>query len=203
LALAGGAAVRTIINSRRRAPRAWAISGLAVLCGAALAFDVGHVIWAWREDTRTAAARYITAEVPPGAKIIAEAIPPDVDGPPLWPTKRALERLVTYYRVTGGGSPGRYTYQFRHPGYPFGHPTYEIYLVAELGDFGDAPTRARAVLALADDRDFYAEQATPYGAPLAPWSEKYKKFLNTKGVLIKEFSGSGRPGPTVKIYRLN
>jgi hypothetical protein len=203
LAVAAGAAVQTIIDSRRRALRVWAIWGLVVLCSAALALDVGHVIWAWREDTRTAAARYVAAAVPPGVKIITEAVPPDVDGPPLWPTKRALERLVKYYRVTGGGSPGRYTYQLRQPKYPFGHPTYEIYPVAELGDFGNAPTPAYAVLALADDRDFYAEQATPYGAPLAPWHEEYSEFLSARGVLIKEFSGSDRPGPTVKIYRLN
>ncbi len=203
LALAAGAGVSMILNFRRRALRVWATWGLAGLWGAALALDVGHVIWAWREDARTAAARYVAAEVPPGAKIIAEAVPPDVDGPPLWPTKRALERLVKYYRVAGGGSPGRHTYQLRQLKYPFGHPTYEIYLVAELGDFGDAPTPAYAVLALADDRDFYAEQVTPYGVPLEPWHEEYSEFLSTRGVLVKEFSGSGRPGPTVKIYRLN
>ncbi len=203
LALAAGAAFQAVISSRRRALRLWAASGLGVLVGAALALDVGHVIWAWREDTRTAAARYVAAEVPAGAKIITEAIPPDVDGPPLWPTKGALERLVTYHRVTGGGSPGRYTYQLRQPKYPFGRATYEIYLVAELGDLENAPTPTYAVLALPDDRDFYAEQATPYGAPLAPWYDKYEDFLTAKGFLIKELPGNGRPGPTVKIYRIS
>jgi hypothetical protein len=72
-----------------------------------------------------------------------------------------------------------------------------------LGDFTNAPRPAYALRTLPDDRDFYAEQAKPYGITLAPWADEYSRFLRSNGCFVKRFRGIGRPGPTVEIYRLN
>ncbi len=203
LAIAAAAAAAGAANLKKRIYKTIATVTLAVLFGAALAVDVSHVAWAWREDTRTAAAKWVAAEIPPETAVIVETLPPDVDGPPLRSSKPALERLLKYYRVTGGGSPGRYAYQLKNPNYPFGLKTYDTYLVAELRDFTNPPRPAYALRTLPDDRDFYAEQAKPYGITLAPWADEYSRFLRGNGYFVKRFRGADRPGPTVEIYRLN
>jgi len=203
LAIAAGAGAADVVNFKKRIIKIPATIGLALLFGATLAMDVGHVVWAWREDTRTAAAAWLEAEIPANAALVVETLPPDVEGPPLWPSRPALERLVAYYRAAGGGSPGRYGYQLKTPDYPFGHRTYDTYLVSELDDFKSVPAPGYALSTEADDGDFYAEQAKPYGIPLAPWAEEYARFLRKNGYPIKKFPGAGRPGPTIEIYRLN
>ena len=203
LAVAAGAAVADAASLKKQTYKTIATVIVAGFFGIALALDIGHVAWAWREDTRTAAAKWVTAGIPPGTAVVVETLPPDVESPPLWPSKPALARLVRYYRVAGGGSPGRYAYQLKNPGYPFGHETYDTFLVAELGDLTKTPRPAYAILTIPDDRDFYAEQAKAYGAPLAPWADEYPAFVRREGRLVKRFRGAGRPGPTVDIYRLN
>lgn len=202
LAIAAGAAVADAANIKKRTYQTIATVIVAVFFVIALALDIGHVAWAWREDTRTAAAKWFAAEIPSETAVIVETLPPDADGPPLWPSKPALERLIKYSRVTGGGSPGRYGYQLKNPNYPFGLKTFDTYLVAELGDLTNAPRPAYALRTLPDDRDFYAEQAKPYGIPLTPWADEYSRFLLGNGRLVKRFPGAGRPGPTVEIYTL-
>lgn len=198
LAVAAGAALADVANySSKRTYRVFAF-----VFTVALAFVIGHIVWAWREDTRTAAARWLDANVPPGTAVIIETLPPDVDGPPLWPSKAAIERLLGYYAATGGGSPGRYGYFLKNPHYPFGLKTCDTYIVADMGDYDNAPRPAYAVLTMPDDRDFYAEQGKPYDIGLTTWGEKYALFLNIEGRLVKSFSGFGRPGPTVEIYAL-
>lgn len=203
LAVAAGAAAFDVAGFKKRFLRTVAIAGFAILPAFALAMDVIHVAWAWREDTRTAAAKWVTAGIPPGTAVVVETLPPDVESPPLWPSKSALETLVRYYRVAGGGSPGKYAYQLKNPSYPFGHRTYDTLLVAELGDLNKTPRPAYALLTIPDDRDFYAEQAKAYGVPLVPWADEYPAFVRREGRLVKRFRGAGRPGPTVDIYRLN
>jgi hypothetical protein len=203
LAVAAGWAVHAFGENPDRRLRIPAVAGTAVLLAAALLLNVGHVAWAWREDTRTEAAKYVETEVPAGAAIILESLPPDVDGPPLWPAKAALTRLTKYYRDAGVGSPGRFGYFLKSPGYPFGHKTYDVFLVAELGDLANVPRPSYAVRVVPDDADYFAEQGKPYGTPLAPWENKYKEFLNENGLLIMEFPGAGRPGPTVELYKVN
>ena len=203
LAVAAGWAAHAFAECPNRRLNILTAAAAVVLLASALALDIGHVTWAWREDSRTTAAKYIEAEVPPGTALILESLPPDVDSPPLWPTEAALARLTKYYRDAGIGSPGRFGYFLKSPDYPFGHKTYNVFLVAELGDFANAPRPSYAVRVLPDDVDFFAEQGKPYGAPLAPWDEKYDEFLHSSGRRVKEFPGAGRPGPTVELYRLN
>ncbi len=202
LAVAASAAVAATADLKKRIYKTVAIVIVTLCFGITLAADVGHVAWAWREDARTSAAKWFAARVPSGTAVIIETLPPDVDGPPLWPSKRALERLIKYYRSTGGGSPGRYGYLLKNPNYPFGRPTYDAYVVSELGDLTNAPGPAYAVRTLHDDRDFYAEQAKPYGVALAPWNADYSNSLRHDGRCAKRFPGAGRPGPTVEIYAL-
>jgi hypothetical protein len=202
LAVAAGAAAGDVASFNKRIYKTVAIAIITVLFGITLAVDIGHVAWAWREDTRTAAARWLAAEIPSETTVIVETLPPDADGPPLWPSKPALKRLIGYYLVTGGGSPGRYGYHLKNPNYPFGIKTFDAHLVAELGDFKNTPRPAYAVRTLPDDRDFYAEQAKPYGIALTPWAGEYSRFLLGNGRLVKRFPGARRPGPTVEIYAL-
>jgi hypothetical protein len=202
LAIAAGAAAADAANLKKRIYKTIATVLVTFCLGIALAADAGHVAWAWREDTRTAAAKWVAAEIPSETPVIVETLPPDVDGPPLWPSKPALERLIIYYRVTGGGSPGRYGYQLKKPNYPFGRETVDTYLVKELGDFTSILRPAYALRTLPDDRDFYAEQAKPYGIALTPWADEYSRFLRRNGRLVKSFPGAGCPGPTVEIYTL-
>jgi hypothetical protein len=203
LAVAAGWAVHAFAEQTDRRLRIPAVAAAAALLLAALSFDVAHVAWAWREDTRTAAAKNIETEVPAGAVIIVESLPPDVDGPPLWPAKASLARLAKYYRCAGVGSPGRFGYFLKSPDYPFGHKTYDVFLAAELGDFADAPRPSYAVRVVPDDVDYFAEQGKPRGTPLTPWEDEYGNFLKEEGSLIKASPGDGRPGPTVELYELN
>jgi hypothetical protein len=203
LAVGAGWAVGALAGQAGRRVRITAVAASAVVLAAALALDVGHVAWAWREDSRTSAANYVEAEIPPGSTLILESLPPDVDGPPLWPSKAALSHLIKYYREAGNGSPGRFGYFLKSSGYPFGHRTYNVLLVPEIGDFAEAPRPSYAVRVVPDDADYFAEQGKPPGAAFAPWDEKYREFLDEQGLLIKELSGAGRPGPTVEIYELN
>jgi hypothetical protein len=203
LAVAAGAVAASAADFKTRFLRVITATVIAVLICAALATDVAHVAWSWRKDTRSAAAEWIAANIPAGATVIVETLPPDVESPPLWPSQKALARLIKYYRDAGGGSPGRYSYQLKNPSYPFGRKTYDTRLAAEFDDLADAPAPAYAVLALPDDRDFFAEQAKPYGVTLTPRAEEYSRFLKLKGRVVKRFGGGRRPGPTVEIYRLN
>ena len=203
LAVAAGWAVQKGAERTNRRFRIAALAAAALLLGAALSLDVTHLAWAWREDTRTGAARYVEANVGAGTPIIVESLPPDVDGPPLWPTKASLARLSEYYRDAGVGSPGRFGYFLKSPDYPFGHKTYDVYLVTELDSLADAPRPSYAVRVRPDDADYFAEQGKPYGTPLAPWENEYGKFLKEEGSPLKVFPGDGRPGPTVELYELN
>jgi hypothetical protein len=128
-----------------------------------------------------------------------ETLPPDVDGVPLYPTRESLIRLAKYYRETGGGSPGRYAFLAKSPDYPFGHRVYEAYLAEEWLP-SEEPRMEVAVRVVPDDRDFFAEQAKPYGTTLTPWGEEYAAFLADHGDLRLVIAGQGRPGPTVEIY---
>ena len=202
LAVAAGWAAHALTEHANRHLKIVAVSVVAVLLAAALSLDVGHVAWAWQEDTRTAAAQYIEAEIPLGSAVIIESLPPDVDGPPLWPMTTSLKRLIKYYREAGGGSPGRFGYFLKSPGYPFGHKAYDVYLVAEFDDFADAPRPSYAIRVLPDDADYFAEQGKPYGTSLAPWDKEYREYLKEHGSPVKTFPGAGRPGPTVELYRL-
>jgi hypothetical protein len=203
LAIAAGAATANIADFKTDFFRVITTIVVAVLFGATLAGDVAHVAWSWRKDARSAAAEWFAANIPAGTTVIVEALPPDVEGPPLWPSKKALAGIIKYYRDAGGGSPGRYAYQLKNKDYPFGRNTYDTRLVAELDDLTAAPTPAYAVLAVPDDRDVYAEQAKPYGVALSPRADEYSQFLKSHGSLVKRFTGGRRPGPTVEIYRLN
>jgi hypothetical protein len=203
LAVAAGWAIHAFVRSRNRGWKISAVAAAAFLLAAALTFDVSHIAWAWREDSRTSAAKYVEAAIPSGAALILESLPPDVDGPPVWPTRKALLRVAEYYRAAGIGSPGRFGYFLKNPRYPFGHRTYDVFLVAEAADFEGVPRAAYAVRVLPDDADFFAEQGKPYGATLAPWAGKYDHFLKANARLVKKFPGGGRPGPTVELYELN
>ncbi len=203
LAIAAGAAAASVGGFKTKSFRTIAAIVAALLFGTTLATDIAHVAWAWREDTRSAAAEWVAANIPAGTTVIVEALPPDVEDPPLWPSKKALARLIKFYRVSGGGSPGRYSYQLKNPNYPFGRKTYDTRLVAEFDDLAGAPAAAYAFLTIPDDRDFYAEQAKPYGVPLSARAYEYSQFLKSNGRIVKRFGGGGRPGPTVEIYRLN
>jgi hypothetical protein len=198
LAVAAGAFFvdATNYNTKR------AYGGFGILFSVALAIVISHVVWAWRDDTRTAAARWLDTEVASDTPVIIETLPPDADGPPLWPSKAAIERLLAYYAATGGGSPGRYGYFLKNPNYPFGLKTHDVYVVAGMGDYDNAPRPAYAVLTMPDDRDFFAEQGKPYDIELTTWGEEYRLFLNIEGRLVRSFPGRRRPGPTVEIYYL-
>jgi hypothetical protein len=178
------------------------IAAATALLAAQLAFDVGHLVRAWREDSRTSAAEYVEAELPAGTTLIVESLPPDADGPPLWPTKGALARLIDYYEEIGAGSPGRFGYFLKSPDYPYGHRPYNTFLVAEFDDLSTAPRPSYAIRVLPDDADYFAEQGEPYGAPLTLWDDRYREFLRAKGRRAKVFPGAGRPGPTVEVYRI-
>ncbi len=203
LAVAAGAAVASTADFKTRFLRVIKATVIAVLICATLAADVAHVVWSWRKDTRSAAAEWVAANIPAETTVIVEALPPDVEDPPLWPSKKALARIIKYYREAGGGSPGRYSYQLKNANYPFGRKTYDTRLVAELDNLGSAPTPAYALLTEPDDRDYYAEQAKPYGGELSPRGDEYSLFLTLNARLVKRFGGGQRPGPTVEIYRLN
>ncbi|MGD8718757.1 MAG: glycosyltransferase family 39 protein [Candidatus Zixiibacteriota bacterium] len=201
LAVAAGAFAADVASWTRPVWRRLAFGLVALLITLSAAGAVGHVTWAWRTDTRTEAFRYFKRNVPAGTPVILESLPPDVDGPPLWPDRASLERLIKYYRLLGGGSPGRYAYQLKNPRYPFGRTTYETYLFCETGGTGAIPT-GYAVRVVPDDRGFFAEQGKPYGTPLAPWADEYDAFLRERGHLVHNIPGAGRPGPTVEIYEL-
>jgi hypothetical protein len=203
LAVAAGWAVGAWAESSRRRFKILATAAVAVLLAAQLALDVGHLAWAWREDSRTSAAEYVEAEVPAGTTLIVEFLPPDADGPPLWPTKDALARLIDYYEEIGAGSPGRFGYFLRSPAYPFGHRTHNTFLVAEFNDLSTAPRPSYALRVIPDDADYFAEQGEPYGAPLTLWGDGYREFLRARGRRAEVFPGAGRPGPTVEVYRIN
>jgi hypothetical protein len=203
LAVAIGWAAGALAGQADRRVRITAVAAAAVLLAAALALDVGHVAWAWREDSRTSAAEYVEAEIPAGSTLILESLPPDVEGPPLWPSKAALSHLIKNYRAAGAGSPGRFGYFLKSNAYPFGHRTYNVFLVPEIIDIANAPRPSYAVRVVPDDADYFAEQGKAPGTAVALWDREYREFLDEQGLLTKEFSGARRPGPTIKIYELN
>jgi hypothetical protein len=199
LAWAVGAAVHATASPERRRGRLTAATAWTAVGAVAFGAAVGHLPGAWRTDTRTTAAEYFVASVPEGTRVLVETLPPDVDGVPLYPTRESLIRLAKYYRETGGGSPGRYAFLAKSPDYPFGHRVYEAYLAEEWLP-SEEPRMEVAVRVVPDDRDFFAEQAKPYGTTLTPWGEEYAAFLADHGDLRLVIAGQGRPGPTVEIY---
>lgn len=203
LAVAAGWTVQSLTEYADRRLKIGAAVVAAAVLVAALSFNIGHVAWAWRQDSRTSAAEYVEAKIPRGSTVILESLPPDVDGPPLWPTKASLPRLIKYYRDAGAGSPGRFGYFLKNDGYPFGRETYNVFLVGEFEDFANAPRPSYAVRVVPDDTDYFAEQGKPSGTALAPWENEYGEFLKEKGSLIREFVGAGRPGPSVELYKVN
>ncbi len=202
-ALAAGAMTEVAFRNRGAGFRRRLVAvAVTLLFAAALTQDVTHIAWSWRKDARTAAAAYVETHVPAGSVLVLENVYPDTEGPPLWPERETLARLVKFYRLKGGGSPGKYAYFLKSPAYPFGRRVYKIFLVLATQDFAAVPRPAYALRTRADDRDYYAEQAKSFGVPLAPWEGRYDEFLTREGRALKIFSGAGRPGPTVEIYKL-
>lgn len=177
-----------------------------LLAGAAFAaafgLDISHITRSFREDTRSEAASYFERAVAADAAVLIESLPPDVESPSLWGNRASLARTLAYYRKAESGSPGRLGYFLKAPAYPYGHRTFDLYLVPAIDDYGAIPRPAFAVRVIPDDPDYFAEQAKPYGTKLARWDTKYREFLQRNAVLVKGISGRGRPGPTIEIWRL-
>jgi hypothetical protein len=163
--------------------------------------DVKLITWENREDSRTSSLKYVEETIPTGASILAEAVEPDVTSPPVWPNRESLERIGKYRRVEGLGGGERIARLLADPTYPFGEPTYDVYLV-EMHDDLDALDVEYAVRCIPEDVRFFAEQAKPPGTSLNAWDERYARFLRERGELLATFSGVGRPGPTVEIYEI-
>jgi hypothetical protein len=161
--------------------------------------DIKLIAWENREDSRTSAFVYIKDTILIGSVILAEAVEPDVTSPYIWPNRKSLERIGKYRREKGLGGGERVARLLADPTYPFGEPTYDVYLVEMYNDL-EAFDAGYAVRCVPDDERFYAEQGEPPGTRLNEWDERYARFLRESGELIATFSGTGRPGPTVEIY---
>ncbi len=165
-----------------------------------LVTDVKHIVWSYREDSRTVALEYIEDTIPKGSAILTEAIEPDITGPMLWPNRESLERILGQEREAGKMSGGRYGYLLKDTEYPYGKLVYDIYLT----EFGipDPGEIDYAILTEPDDERFYAEQTKYPGTVLTSWDSEYRAYLEEHGRLIDTFSGEDRPGPTVHIYEI-
>jgi hypothetical protein len=163
--------------------------------------DVKLIGWEYREDSRTSSLRYVEDTIPTGASILTEAVEPDVTSPSVWPNRKSLERIGKYRRVEGPGGGERIARLLADPAYPFGEPTYDVRLV-EMRDDLDTLDVEYAIRCVPDDVRFFAEQAKPPGTSLNGWDERYGQFLRERGELLATFSGTGRPGPTVEIYKI-
>ncbi len=163
--------------------------------------DVKLVARENRGDSRTLALAYIEDTIPTGASILTEAVEPDVTSPYIWPNRKSLERTGKYRRIEGLGGGERIARLLADPAYPFGEPTYDVYLV-EMQDDLDTLDVEYAIRCVPDDVRFFAEQAKPPGTSLNEWDERYARFLRERGKLLATISGAGRPGPTVEIYRI-
>lgn len=163
--------------------------------------DVKLIGWEYREDSRTSSLRYVEDTIPTGASILTEAVEPDVTSPYIWSNRKSLERIGKYRRVEGLGGGERIARLLADPAYPFGEPTYDVCLV-EMRDDLDTLDVEYAIRCVPDDVRFFAEQAKPPGTSLNGWDERYGQFLRERGELLATFSGTGRPGPTVEIYRV-
>ena len=197
-----GAAVdavgRSAVIFRRVA--ASAVFTIVFLIAAGVA--IYNVAFAAQTDTRTIALRYIETHIPAETRILTEAVTPDVDGPPVWLNRAAATRLLTYYETARTGSPGRWGYFLKTAAYPYGHKTYDVYLLRQLPDERRMPRPAYAIWVKPDDPAYFAEQGLPYGAATATWGRRYTAFLQRYGHPVYVVSGKGRPGPAVELYYL-
>jgi|GEM_PF-1314850 len=163
--------------------------------------DVKLVAWENREDSRTSSLKYVEDTIPTGTSILTEAVAPDVTSPSVWPNRESLERIGKYRRAEGLGGGERIVRLLADPAYPFGEPTYDVYLV-EMHDDLDTLDVEYAIRCIPDDSRFFAEQAKSPGTSLNAWDERYARFLRERGEVLATFSGTGRPGPTVEIYEI-
>ncbi|MCP4229565.1 MAG: hypothetical protein GY771_05395 [bacterium] len=172
----------------------------AIFLFTVLVADVRHIVWSYREDSRTVALKYIEETIPENSAILTEAIEPDITGPQIWPNRTSLERILKQERIAGKMSGGRYGYLLKDGEYPYENTVYDIHLT----EFGipEPDEIDYAVLTEPDDERFFAEQAKYPGTILTAWDSEYRAYLDENGRLLDTFSGEDRPGPTIHIYEI-
>jgi len=74
-------------------------------------------------DGRAQARLWIEKNIPGGSSILIDSAAPDVDAPQLLPDKATMLELIA-----GDKGAGRYKFFLKSEQYPFGRPTYRLYL---------------------------------------------------------------------------
>jgi hypothetical protein len=230
LAVAGGLAI-VELTSRVRARRAWVTAAVLATLAWPLVVIADRARTISREDTRTAAKRWIEKTIPAGTRLLM-----DEEGPQLLMSEPALRRSIDAAKDAAGA--GQFTAHYdayldlqlraaregiaydldeiRKPWWRESEPAPGVtYLTSEYDrDMGnplrpvgvasyDAYLRQGYQYAVVQSEHYRPVTTNPREAARWPSFAAFYRELFRRGRLVREFSSSVGPytGPVVKVYR--
>jgi hypothetical protein len=154
-------------------------------------------------DGRAQARLWIEENIPAGSSILIDSAAPDVDSPQLLPDKATMLELVA-----NGKGAGRYRFFLESEQYPFGRPTYRLYLRpwAKGGaiEFIQMHQPDYVVTTEFIDRGHYFDQILLPGDDHYEGEGEYHQWLADNLMLINVFGPSfgEASGANVYIYKV-
>ena len=183
----------------RRTRLGWGVAALLAVAAIAqpLAQSIRHDVLLTRQDTRTVAKQWIEANIPQGVKI---AVDWPVHGPPLSTPERQVPRSGKVYNVLVMGTDGTGLSDqpiewYREQDYDYLIASSFIYNIPLVYEDRDAERRA-FYASLDDELELVREFRSYEGDTEPPFI-----FDEIYGPAISLWQRE-RPGPTLKIYRV-
>ncbi len=150
-------------------------------------------------DGRALARCWIEENIPPGSSILIDSAAPDVDCPQLLPDEETMVELIA-----GDKGAGRYSYFLESEDYPFGRPTYRLYLRPWVSGGPIAFITSRQVDYVVTceflDRGHYFDQVLLPGEDHYQGEGEYHRWLAENCVLVNAFGPSFGEASVANVY---
>ncbi len=200
------------LASRVRAPRL--VAAFAALAAVILGLPPARPLVDWdrrllREDTRTAAARWIEANVPSGSRILLEGFPEETAQLAL-PLRNSLENIDGMIARLRSTDPGKAKF-WEMKREAWRDPAYDLETIRHFEDWETlAEVRGRGIEWVVVRREFFApglRHETKFGDSTVTtryaFRSELEKGLGAACVAFFDADPNGAPGYDVEIWRLD